>query len=152
MQKPPTCPYCAACAVLVNGDTIYPENARLRDRRFWLCRPCDAWVSVYESSPTLKPTGRLANAELRKAKREFHGAFDVLWMVGFDRLTRVGSRASKHDCISVAYKWLAERMAINVRDCNVGAFDVARCKQAALICNTLGNELLHRFQATGEKA
>lgn len=150
ISKPPSCPYCGKHSKLVTGERLYPGKDKVAHKHFWLCEPCDAWVGCYENSATLKPVGRLANAELRAAKRAFHGAFDILWMVGYERLSRLNDgRVTKHDCISTAYKWLAAHMGINIKDCNLGLFDVAQCMQAKTICDNIGNELLHKYRTEG---
>lgn len=146
------CDYCGKPAKLVTGDAIYPGNSKVQHKHFWHCEPCNAWVGCYEQSPTLKPVGKLADAKLRKARREFHGVFDMLWMSGFLRLTQTaGSGVTKHDCISIAYKWLSERMGIRGRDCNVGNFNLDQCINARKICETLGNELLSRYNTEADK-
>lgn len=146
MAKTPTCDYCGECAVLVTGDVVMPKIHKVHLKHYWFCKPCDAWVACHENSPTLKPVGRLANADLRAAKRATHGAFDVLWMAGFLRQSRTrGDAASKSDCISVAYSWLAERMGLPAKVCHIGSFNVDQCNQAQQICENLGNELLKRY-------
>lgn len=147
MHKPPTCPYCKRHAKLVDGSLLYPDNARVVGKSFWLCQPCEAWVACHENSPTLKPVGRLANAELRLAKRKAHGAFDLLWQVGYQRQVRtMPDKANKSDCIQIAYRWLAERMGIpKTESCHIGAFDVDQCLDVQTICRVHGHELMERF-------
>lgn len=62
------------------------------------------------------PLGRLANAELRQAKRAAHAAFDPLWQ------SRRMSRRS-------AYAWLAQQLGIAVEDCHIGMFDTESCQR-----------------------
>lgn len=73
---------------------------------------------------TTQPLGRLANAELRKAKIAAHAAFDSLWKT--TALTR-----------SDAYTWLAEQLELAPKDCHIGMFDVEQCKQVVRVCNHL---------------
>ncbi|MGL6141541.1 MAG: zinc-finger-containing protein, partial [Enterobacterales bacterium] len=61
-----------------------------------------------------KALGRLANAELRKAKSLAHRAFDDIWR-------------DKHMSRSQAYSWLAESLGIEKKDCHIGMFDVDMC-------------------------
>jgi len=151
-HNPPICPYCDKPARLVTGARLFVGRENVAHKHFWWCEPCDAYVGCYENSPTHKPVGRLADTALRKAKREFHGVFDILYLAGFERLSRIrGGRANKQDCRSVAYKWLATHMGIDIRYCNVGAFDLEQCLKAKKICETLGNELLHKFQTEGDR-
>lgn len=118
------CPYCARPAELVGGNAIYPNRPDLFAKWFWKCSPCGAWVGCH---PPVRhprrpgigdgtvPMGRLANAELRKAKQAAHAAFDPLWK------SRQMTRAA-------AYAWLAEQLGISVSNCHIGMFDVDGCK------------------------
>lgn len=63
----PTCPYCGKDSVLVNGHVIYPHRPDLLEKKFYWCKPCDAYVGCHPG--TANPLGRLANAELRRANR-----------------------------------------------------------------------------------
>jgi len=73
----PYCPYCSKAAELVHGDTIYPHRPDLSEKRFWLCRDCDAYVGCHPG--TEQPLGFPANAELRKLRQEAHLVFDAYW-------------------------------------------------------------------------
>jgi len=146
MHRTPTCDYCGEAAELVMGDVIHPNDPKKLGKYFWQCKPCDAWISTHENSPSHKPVGRLANAELRAAKRAALDVFTPLWMVGFERHQRSrGSFASKSDCISIAYVWLAEQMGIPDKRCHIGTFDVEQCNHAREVCMQNGNDLLLRF-------
>jgi len=57
------CDYCQQQAKLVTGDIIYPHRPDLYSKKIWHCEPCRAWVGTHKG--TVKPLGRLANAELR---------------------------------------------------------------------------------------
>ena len=66
------CPYCG-------GETAYIDSCRVYGRSYgmmYICRPCDAWVGVHKG--TDKALGRLANKELREAKKEAHFWFDKI--------------------------------------------------------------------------
>ena len=71
-----TCPYCNNPAVLVGGDVIYPHRPDLYEKKFWQCDPCDAYVGCHRPGvgygDGTRPLGRLANAELREAKKNVH--------------------------------------------------------------------------------
>lgn len=107
------CDYCSNDAELVTGKVIYPHRADLFSKKFWNCTSCNAYVGCHPN--TTKPLGRLANAELRKAKQQAHAAFDPLWK----------SRQMKR---KQAYAWLAEKMGIAVQNCHIGMMDVQECK------------------------
>lgn len=116
------CPYCNQEAALVSGNKVYPHRLDLISKMFWECKPCDARVGCHPH--TIKPLGRLANAELREAKMKAHAAFDPLWKLG------TKSR-------SQAYAWLAEQLNIAPQNCHIGMFDVAQCVQTVAACKTM---------------
>jgi len=116
LQEAPICPYCGTASEHVDGDVVYPHRPELADKKFWLCRPCDAYVGCHPGTP--EPLGRLANAELRKAKMEAHTAFDKLWKGDQAQMRRAD-----------AYKWLAAELGIGVDDCHIGMFDLDACKK-----------------------
>lgn len=72
----PPCPYC-------NSPTEFIDSKRVYGRWYgWLLActrypQCDAYVGCHGESKN--PLGRLANAELRAAKKAAHAAFDPLW-------------------------------------------------------------------------
>lgn len=120
------CPYCGHEAVLVGGDVIYPHRPDLAGQRFWQCAPCDAYVGCHKPNRKMghdgtQPLGRLADAELRKAKRDAHAVFDPIWKEG--GLSR-----------RQAYAWLAGGLGIAVADCHIGEFDVAACRAVVALC------------------
>ena len=114
------CPYCNAKADLVTGEVIYPHRPDLFKKFFYNCAPCGAYVGCHPTGDGKSPLGRLANAELRRAKSDAHAAFDPLW--------REGSM-SRHQ----AYKWLAQQMGIDKSEAHIGMFDVAQCKRVVQI-------------------
>jgi len=115
----PDCPYCGERSELVDGTVIYPHRPDLGSKNFYRCAPCNAYVGCHPG--TITPLGRLANAELRKAKMNAHAAFDPLWRQGYM-------------CRRQAYEWLAQELGIDSEDCHIGMFDVATCKQVVDVC------------------
>lgn len=113
------CPYCGAPAKLVGGDTIYPHRDDLYSKKFWHCASCKAYVGCHPG--TVKPLGRLADAELRKAKMAAHGAFDPIW--------REGSMTRRD-----AYAWLAKALNLTPDDCHMGMFDQDMCQKVVDVC------------------
>lgn len=120
----PTCPYCGQPSLLVDGTVIYPHRHDLAQKKFYQCSPCDAYVGCHpKAAPNgmggfgdgTVPLGRLANAELRRAKAAAHAAFDPLWR--FDGMRRRD-----------AYGWLAKALGIPTQDCHIGLFDVTQCE------------------------
>lgn len=119
-----SCPYCSTPAELVTGDVLYPHRPDLASLKFWRCSPCGAHVGCHKrgavadgirSDGTL-PLGRLANAELRRAKSQAHALFDEIW-----KSRRMGRRQ--------AYAWLAKKLGIPQAECHIGMFDVDRCRE-----------------------
>lgn len=110
-----TCPYCGNPAVLVDSKEIYFVRSY---GMAWICSPCGAWVGCHKNSPNHAPLGRLANAELRKAKQAAHVLFDPLFAPGGPFLRRKD-----------AYAWLALVMGIPKRQAHIGYFDVDQCKR-----------------------
>lgn len=91
----PTCPYCNRPAQRRAGRDVYPDRRALRDRWFYVCKPCDARVGTHDDGTT--PLGTLANAALRVARSRAHALFDPLWQGSrWPQLARRG-----------AYVWLA---------------------------------------------
>jgi hypothetical protein len=114
------CPYCDRPARLVKGRAIYPHRPDLAHRNFWRCDPCDAHVGCHNNGTKDKPLGRLANAELRRAKQAAHAAFDPLW--------KSGAMKRKE-----AYAWLAESLGIAEQNTHIGMFDVDSCRAVVAV-------------------
>ena len=114
-----TCPYCGNPAAKVTGAELYSHWPELAKKLFWACMPCKAWVGCHPGGDL--PLGRLANAELRRAKMDAHAAFDPFWKTGI--LTR-----------SEAYKWLSKELGIDREQCHIGWFDVEMCRKVVVLC------------------
>ena len=119
------CPYCQDETELVDSTEIYEKDY---DQQMYFCRPCKAWVGCHRG--TSKSTGRLANAELRKAKIEAHRYIDNLWKQKLHRHHNM----RKWKARGKAYKWLAEQMGIDPRECHISMFDVEQCFEVIRIC------------------
>lgn len=111
------CDYCGRRAEYVDSKVIYGKSYGM----VYLCRHCDAYVGVHKG--TDKPLGRLADAELRRWKRNAHDAFDPLWKYGRFRGRR-----------NAAYQWLSERLGLPVEKTHIGMFDVGLCQKTVQIC------------------
>ena len=85
-------------------------------------------MGTHKNSGKNAPLGRLANAELRKAKSLAHAAFDPIWKAD----EKAGK--SKHDARNAAYDWLASEMGISRGACHIGFFNVEECKRAIALC------------------
>ena len=99
----------------------------------YLCRPCKAWVGVHKD--TNEALGRLANAELREAKKEAHFYFDKLWSYKIKQGIKKGTARSK------AYAWLSEEMAVPRTETHIGYFDLHMCKKVVNLCKPIVEKL-----------
>ncbi len=66
----------------------------------------------------------MANEELRRAKISAHAAFDPLWR---GQLPKGAARRK-------AYRWLADQLGIDPKDCHIGMFDVEMCRKVTEAC------------------
>ena len=107
-------------AELIDSEDIYGK--KYAGSKMWICRPCRAWVGCHKG--TIKPLGRLADAELRGWKVRAHKAFDPRWT----------GKEKKHAARKQAYAWLAGALGIKYADCHIGAFDVDQCRRVVEIC------------------
>lgn len=94
----------------------------------YLCKPCDAYVGTHKSQPDLA-LGRLANKELREAKKQAHLFFDRIWVEKYlDRKS--------------AYEWLCKGMGLHRDLCHIGMFNVEQCnKVVSLSREFLSNQI-----------
>ena len=139
MRAPPRCPYCTAPAVLVNGTALFPFQEDGATELYWTCTPCDAYIGTYRNST--EPRGRLANPELRDAKRRLHKVYDPLWKA-FPKPERT---SEKHR----VRKWLARRLHIPQDQCFFGIFDLDMAERAIEICEEVHNEQAIKRTAKG---
>lgn len=118
------CDYCGKPARLVTGNVIYPHRSDLFTKLFYQCAPCDAYVGCHPKARPdgtggmgggTVPMGRLANAELRRAKQAAHAAFDPLWK------SRTMTRKE-------AYAWLAKAMGVSRGNAHIGMFNAEQCR------------------------
>jgi hypothetical protein len=118
------CEYCGQDSVVVTGLKIYPHRPDLKHLMFYYCdynhKP--AYVGCHKGS--IKPLGRLANAELRGFKSAAHQSFDPLW-----KIHKIFKSRGK------AYNWLASSLNIKSEAAHIGMFDVDMCKKVIAICS-----------------
>lgn len=120
----PLCNYCGAKAVLVRvGENGYPY---VDDHGpVWICEPCQAWVGVRARSRNHAPLGRLANAELREAKRRLHDALEPLVQAKMRR-DGVNIFAAR----GKAMKWLIAALGLDVASPNLHSLTLDQCEHA----------------------
>ncbi len=124
-QRPVKCPYCHKAAMLVTGEDIYAHRPDLRELSFWRCAPCKAYVGCHKAGfgqgDGTRPLGRLANAELRKARNAAHAAFDPMWKTGEIKRLK-------------AYRWLADQLGIAVAKTHIADFGMDMCQRVVMVC------------------
>lgn len=131
------CPYCQNPAEYTDSAAVYRGQSY---GMVYLCRPCDAYVGVHKG--TDKPLGRMANKDLREWKVKAHAAFDPLWEAKLAKRRRErGPEYKKVFARGSGYKWLAEQLGIERKDCHIGMFDVEQCKRVVEICQPIANKL-----------
>lgn len=127
------CDYCKAPAQKVNGLKLYPHRGDLKRLTFWYCdnghEP--AYVGCHKAHPVYSPNGdtplgRLADENLRTAKKEAHAFFDPLWREKIKFRSR-----------TEAYNWLANQLGIPVEECHIGMFDVDTCARVSGLCESV---------------
>ena len=106
------CPYCGREPKLMDSSVFYGRSYG----PVWACQPCDAYVGVHRG--TQIPLGRLANANLRAAKKHAHLYFDIIWQSKL--LTR-----------DRAYKWLSSALGTPSEYTHIGMFNVQTCIRVA---------------------
>lgn len=137
------CSYCGKPANLVTGKVIYPHRRDLAAKKFWQCPgTCGAWVGCHPG--TSQPLGRLANAELRSAKRAAHEVFDPIWWTN-------GSKNKKNRFRSAAYDLLAKALNIPRENCHIGMFDVALCRRTVEVCDSIKLQIKRMNHGRGQK-
>ena len=121
------CPYCCKHTEYIDSSFVYGKSYGM----IYICKPCDAYVGVHKG--TDKSLGRLANKELRMAKKEAHFYFDKIaktslineiWREYIPNLTNRQK----------AYLWLSKQMDIDRELCHIGMFTLPQCKKVVEIC------------------
>jgi hypothetical protein len=126
----PTCPYCGRPAeFLPSSETLYHG----RDYGpAYACLPCKAWVGCHRG--TTQPLGRLADAALRRAKIDAHGAFDRTWRALHARRQAAEPGYTLGRARASRYRRLAELLGIPPQECHIGMFDVETCRRVIELC------------------
>lgn len=112
------CPYCGKRAVLTSSKEVYNGQDF---GPLYLCKCKPGWAYVGCHPGTTRPLGRLADAQLRAAKKEAHRVFDKLW--------KKKGRKRKD-----AYAWLAKQLGVSGAECHIGEMDVDLCLRVIDIC------------------
>lgn len=106
------CPYCKTFVKTISETDVYGKE--YKGRKVIACKNypyCDSYVGTHDDGTAL---GRLANKELRNAKKQAHYWFDKIWK-------------DKHLKRSEAYKWLSEKLNLPSKYTHIGMFSVKTC-------------------------
>lgn len=128
------CPYCGSKTEYIDSLFVYGKSYGM----IYICKPCDAYVGVHKG--TDKALGRLANKELREAKKQAHYYFDQIAKTDlintiWDKYIPDISNRSK------AYLWLSKQLNISLELCHIGMMDVEQCNNVINICKSILNEI-----------
>lgn len=124
------CPYCNGKTEYVDSSVIYGKSYGM----IYLCRKDDAYCGVHQG--TDKSLGRLANKELREAKKEAHFYFDkiaktkLINKIWKEFIPEISNR-------NKAYLWLSKQTGIEKDLCHIGMMDVEQCNKVVEICKPL---------------
>lgn len=133
-DEPLRCASCFNVSRLTTGAEVFPHLPELRAMPYWMCVHCGAHVGCKPG--TAVPTGRPANAALRRARQllmeeRIHPLWDHADESGLyaaeDEKARQRIRgAARHR----VFAFLADRMGIEPELCRVGLFTIDDCRQA----------------------
>lgn len=131
------CPYCGEKPEYVDSAVIYGQSYGM----IYLCKDCDAYVGVHHST-SRRALGRLANKELREAKKRAHFYFDQLWKRKIQQgIKEQPSRKKgknyicwRGKCRTEAYKWLGKELGTPKKFTHIGMFDSKLCAEVERIC------------------
>jgi len=118
----PSCPRCREGSRLVDAAEVY--GYRNSYPPVYVCTnfpECDFRVGCHPG--TIKPLGNMADSATRSARNLAHAAFDPIWKTR--RKTRHG-----------AYRWLADKLGMNVNDVHIANFDERTCRRVVKICES----------------
>jgi hypothetical protein len=121
------CPYCSSKTEYIDSKYVYGVSYGM----IYICKPCDAYVGVHKG--TSNALGRLADRELRTAKKEAHQFFDKIART--DLALEVGKEFTEiKSPRNKAYAWLAKELNLPIKLTHIGMFDVETCSQVVNIC------------------
>lgn len=115
------CPYCKQKSEYVDSKIIYGKSYGF----IYYCKKDGAYVGVHKG--TNEALGRLANAELRKAKKDAHEYFDKIWKLEIMKRNE-------------AYKWLSEKLKLEPEYTHIGMFGVKTCKDVVFFSKQFLND------------
>jgi hypothetical protein len=114
----PECPYCHRHSTLQPASVVYKNSTHTPTGNVWVCMnypTCDSFVGTHKEEPFKDyPLGRLANPELRTARKAVHAVFDLMFK-------------HRHMTRSETYKWLQKELSMTPEECHIGEMDIMKC-------------------------
>lgn len=112
--KAEICPYCGSHTRRTQQEEIYGKSFSGNDVIVCDDYPkCDSYVGCHSTG---EPLGRLADKNLREAKKSAHHYFDQLWQkYGLKR--------------GMAYKYLADELNLPKEYTHIGMFSIKTCNK-----------------------
>lgn len=116
------CAYCGHLTDYVDSIEVYQQSYGM----IYICRNCTAWVNCHTGSD--QSFGFVAKRDLRDIRHEAHKVFDPLWQ------KKIELGFKKKFAQSVARKWLAKELEIDVVECHIGMFTSEQCRKVIELC------------------
>ena len=133
---PDTCNLCRGKVIFINNDRIYGRS--YGSGKCYLCTKCGAFVGTHKPRPD-EALGLLADSRMRNAKKRCHALFDRHW----------SNKKQKHTYRTAMYRWLANKMKIDVDDCHFGYFTLEQLEEAYMFLIRV-KELKLRLDKNGD--
>jgi hypothetical protein len=118
------CVYCLGYCDFVDSIEIYKHTSY--GMAYW-CKSCNVWVGTHRGND--QALGTVASKPLRELRNLCHQKFDPLCEA---KMRSAGLK--KKGAKAAGYKWLAEILGINVIECHIGFFNIAKCKIVIAEC------------------
>jgi len=112
------CPYCGLKPDYVDSKVVYGKSYGM----IYYCKDCDAYVGVHHGT-SKRSLGRLADRDLRHAKKRAHFYFDQLWK------TATEQGRGKGKSRKLAYAWLRDKIGTPKKFTHIGMFDIDLCNK-----------------------
>lgn len=116
---------------LTSAAEIYPHRLDLAGQWRWRCK-CGAHCGTH---PNLTPLGTPAGPETSRARSAAHAVFDPLWRRRME-ISGISQKAAQ----GRAYKWLAEQMGMDRKDCHIGMMTAEQARRVVEICRSIGDK------------
>ena len=126
-----TCPICHSKAFLRPATVVYGPAAPDPTAKLYVCAhypACDSYVAAHQKS--LLPMGTLADAALRRKRKDTHRALDRLWQSGL---------MSRKE----AYRLLQLYLGLPEEEAHIAMFSQERCGQVVDYCNRFYETAAH---------